>query len=96
MKNKYKFDLLKKAVKTGLIFGAGHIKKDGSLRLGKYRGGVKIGVKGTGAKHNPKDHGHFKVFDLTINDFRKINSNTLFYIKFFDVEKKKTQTINIK
>tara|TARA_X000001388_G_C2135869_1_gene86803 strand:- start:61 stop:351 length:291 start_codon:yes stop_codon:yes gene_type:complete len=95
MNNKLKFNLLKKAVKTGFIFGAGFIKKDGTVRTGKFRGGVKIGVKGTGPKHNPKDHGHFKVYDMTINDFRKINSNTLFYIKFFDVEKEKTQTINI-
>lgn len=93
--NSYKFRLLEKAIKSGFIFGAGHIKKDGSPRFGKYRGGVKIGVTGRGAKHNPKDHGHFKVYDMTINDFRKINSNTLFYIKFFDVEKEKTQTINI-
>tara|TARA_Y100000114_G_scaffold141452_1_gene147226 strand:+ start:819 stop:1139 length:321 start_codon:yes stop_codon:yes gene_type:complete len=93
--NSYKFRLVEKAVKTGLIFGAGHIKKDGTPRFGKYRGGVKIGVKGTGAKHDPNKHGHFKVFDMTINDFRKINSNTLFYIKFFDVDTGNKKTINI-
>tara|TARA_R100001443_G_C3302117_1_gene165549 strand:- start:304 stop:624 length:321 start_codon:yes stop_codon:yes gene_type:complete len=91
----YKFRLVEKAVKTGFIFGAGFIKKDGSIRTGKFRGGVKIGVKGTGPKHNPEKHGHFKVFDMTIKDFRKINSNTLFYIKFFDVDTGNNKTINI-
>jgi hypothetical protein len=95
LSNSYKFRLVEKAIKSGLIFGAGHIKKNGSPRLGKYRGGVKIGVTGRGAKHDPKDHGHFKVYDMTIKNYRKINSNTLFYIKFFDVETGNNKTLNI-
>ena len=42
---------------NGRFFGVEFVKKDGSLRKGQFRTGVKKHVKGVGMAYNPADYG---------------------------------------
>jgi hypothetical protein len=52
-------------------------KKDGSTRKMNARLGVRQGVKGTGLKFNPVDHGLMTVFDMKKHAHRMVNLETV-------------------
>jgi hypothetical protein len=51
--------------------GVTHTKKDGSLRTGSYKYGVKKNLTGKGLKYNPEDYNLIPVYDMN-KDYRMI------------------------
>jgi len=48
----------------GTLFHAEFVKKDGTIRKGKFRTGVSQFVSGEGRKYNPKDYGLRGVYEF--------------------------------
>ena len=63
--------------KGGRIFSAAFIKKDGELRKGLFRLGVKKGVKGKGFSFDPIARGLISVYDMKKGAFRFITASRL-------------------
>jgi hypothetical protein len=63
--------------KGGRIFSAAFIKKDGELRKGLFRLGVKKGVKGKGFAFDPIAKGLVSVYDMQKQAFRFITAAQL-------------------
>jgi hypothetical protein len=63
--------------KSGHIFTAYFLKKDGTYRKMNCRGGVKIGVNGLGLKYNPSDYGLVCVWDIKKRAHRMIDASTI-------------------
>ena len=63
--------------KGGRIFSAAFIKKDGELRKGLFRLGVKKGVKGKGFSFDPIARGLVSVYDMKKGAFRFITAAKL-------------------
>jgi hypothetical protein len=59
------------------IFSVVFEKKDGTLREMVCRLGVKKHLKGGWLKYSPEDFNYLVVFDMTAQDYRTINVNTL-------------------
>lgn len=67
--------------RSGEIFSATFIKKDGTLRKIKARCGVKKGTNGVGLSFDPLTKNLLPVFDMDKQAFRMINLNTLKEVK---------------
>ena len=59
------------------IFSVVFEKKDGTLREMVCRLGVTKHLKGGELKYSPEDFNYLVVFDMTAQDYRTINVNTL-------------------
>jgi hypothetical protein len=59
------------------IFSVVFEKKDGTLREMVCRLGVRKHLKGGELKYSPEDFNYLVVFDMTAQDYRTINVNTL-------------------
>lgn len=62
---------------NGRFFRVDFTKKDGSIRVMVCRTGVKKYVNGIGLKFNPRDFNLLTVFDVTIQQYRMINLNSI-------------------
>lgn len=69
--------LYDKIKRTGCIFNAEFIKKDGTLRSMTCRTGVKKYVTGGGMRYKPLDRGYLSVYDIQAKGYRLINLDTL-------------------
>ena len=67
--------------KSGQIFSAKFIKKDGTLGKIKAMCGVKKGTNGVGLSFDPLTKNLLPVFDMDKQAFRMINLNTLKQVK---------------
>lgn len=64
------------------IFSAVFEKEDGSLREGRFRLGVKKGVKGVGLAYDPAKRANLIVYDMDKRAFRTIKLTRLKKITF--------------
>lgn len=69
------------ATNDGRIFSATFVKKNGEIRSMNCRRKVTKGVTGKGMAFKPSDKGLMVVFDMSKDDFRMINLNTLIEAK---------------
>jgi len=67
--------------RSGEIFSATFVKKDGTLRKIKARCGVTKGTNGVGLSFDPLTKNLLPVFDMDKQAFRMINLNTLKEVK---------------
>ena len=66
-------------IKSGRIFSAEFVKKDGSVRLMVGRTGVKKYLKPNAKPqaYDPRERGYIPVYDLLKKDYRLLNVQTI-------------------
>lgn len=75
-----KLDALR-ALVGGTIFAATFVKRDGSIRTGTFRTGVRQGVNGVGLAYDPKERGNLIVWDTRAKAFRTIKMDRVVEIR---------------
>ena len=71
---------------NGKMFSVTFTKKDGTLRDMVCRMGVKKYVNGKGMAYDPSEYELIPVYDVTKNEYRMINSNTIQRVKVYGNE----------
>ncbi len=66
---------------SGLIFGAGFVKKDGTFRQMTCRRGVKKALRGGSLPYNAKAKNLVPVFDMAKREYRVVNVGTMEYLR---------------
>lgn len=66
----------------GKIFSVRFVKKDGTTRFMRCRTGVTAKLKGGELPYDPTSKGLKPVFDLSCNNYRMINVNTVYEATF--------------
>ena len=62
----------KKMLRKAAIFGCKFIKRDGTVRTGSFRLGVKRGITGAGPRYNTDEYGNIIVWDMNHGGYRTI------------------------
>lgn len=76
-------------MKSGRIFTAEFIKKDGSTRRILCRTGVKKYLRPNAKPqtYNPRERGYLPVYDLQKKDYRLLNIQTIISVNHIKIEK---------
>ena len=65
----------------GQIFGCEFEKRDGTIRTGSFRLGVRKDLKGVGAAYDRDARGNLTVFDMTKQAYRTIRLDSVIAIR---------------
>lgn len=63
---------IRRLIGNAQVFGCTFKKKDGSIRTGSFRLGVKKGITGAGKAYDPDEYGHLTVWDMNRGGYRTI------------------------
>lgn len=66
-----------RAMIGGRIFGATFVKRDGTVRTGAFRFGVRHELKGVGMRYDAAERRNLVVFDMRKREYRTIRLESL-------------------
>lgn len=71
---------------NGRFFAVGYIKKNGEDRRAVARKGVRRYLRGGELNYSPREKGLETVFDLSVQDYRSVPLDRVYYFKCGHVE----------